>query len=99
MSSPATRKLVSKTMMGLTTLSAVFVIVILVLILGYILVGGLRYLSLDFLINTPKPEGEPHGGIANGIVGSFIMVTLASVIAIPIGILAGLYLAEAENQK
>jgi len=86
-------------MMGLTTLSAVFVIVCLFLILAYILAGGLRYLSFDFLINTPKPVEEPHSGIANGIIGTFMMVTVASVVAIPIGILAGLYLAESEHHK
>jgi phosphate transport system permease protein len=86
-------------MMGLTTLSAVFVIVILFLILAYILIGGARFLSPSFLINTPVPEGEPNSGIANGIIGSFIMVSVASLIAIPIGILAGLYLAESEKPK
>jgi len=86
-------------MMGLTTSSAIFVIVILFLILAYILAGGLRYLSFDFLINTPKPVGEPHSGIANGIVGSTIMVGFASIIGIPVGILAGLYLAESEHHK
>ena len=99
MPSSGRRKLLSRIMMGLTTFSAVFVIVVLFLILAYILAGGLRYLSLDFLINTPKPVGEPHSGIANGIVGSAIMVAFASLIGIPTGILAGLYLAESEHHK
>jgi phosphate transport system permease protein len=86
-------------MMGLTTLSAVFVIVCLFLILAYILIGGVRFLSIDFLINTPKPVGEPHSGIANGIVGSLVMVSVSSLVAIPVGILSGLYLAESEHHK
>ena len=99
MASTATRKRVSNVMMGMTTLSAVFVIVTLFLILGYIVTGGLRYLSLDFLINSPKPIGEAHSGIANGIVGSLIMVTVSSAISIPVGVLAGLFLAESELHK
>src|SRR5207244_10674452 len=99
MSSNTRRKMLSKVMMGMTTLSAVFVIVALVLILAYILSNSLRFLSIDFLINIPKPIGEPHSGIANGIIGSFIMVTTASVISIPVGVLAGLYLAESEHHR
>ncbi len=88
------RKIVSYAMLMLTGLCALLAISALVIILGYILVGGLRALSWDFLVNTPKPIGEPHSGIANAIVGSLILVGLGSLIGLPVGILAGIYLAE-----
>ncbi len=88
------RKIVSYAMLMLTGLCALLAISALVIILGYILVGGLRALSWDFLVNTPKPIGEPQSGIANAIVGSLILVGLGSLIGLPVGILAGIYLAE-----
>jgi phosphate transport system permease protein len=81
-------------MTGLTTASATLVICALLLILGYIAVTGVSELSLGFLFNSPKPVGEPGGGIANAIVGTLILIGIASVIGLPVGILAGIYLAE-----
>jgi len=77
----------------LTTVCAVFVTSVLLLIIGYIAVRGVSSLSIEFLIDTPKPVGE-GGGIGNAIVGSTIMTLLASVIGLPVGIAAGVYLAE-----
>jgi phosphate transport system permease protein len=93
------RKAVSHIMFLLTGVCALLAVTALVIILGYIIVGGLRALSWDFLVNTPKPIGEPHSGIANAIVGSIILVGLGSVIGMPVGILAGLYLAEFGQNK
>jgi phosphate transport system permease protein len=93
------RKLFSTTMLALTSLCALLAFTALVIILGYIVVGGLRALSWDFLVNTPKPIGEPHSGIANAIVGSLVLVGLGSVIGMPVGILAGIYLAEFGQNK
>jgi phosphate transport system permease protein len=69
-------------------------ITVLLVILGYIAVTGVRELNLAFLINTPKPIGEPGSGIANAIVGTLILILIASVIGLPVGILGGMYLAE-----
>ncbi|HVF89661.1 MAG TPA: phosphate ABC transporter permease PstA [Blastocatellia bacterium] len=93
------RKFVSRAMTGLTTLSAVLVIGALLIIMGYIAITGARELSLGFLINTPKPVGEPGSGIANAIVGTFILIGVASLIGMPVGILAGIYLAEFGSNK
>lgn len=93
------RKIVSQVMLFLTGFCALLAIAALIIILGYIVVGGLRALSWDFLVNTPKPIGEPHSGIANAIVGSLILVGLGSVVGLPVGILAGLYLAEFGQNK
>jgi phosphate transport system permease protein len=93
------RRLLSRTMTGLTTLSAVLVIGALLIILGYIGITGVRELSLGFLINTPKPVGEPGSGIANAIVGTFILIGIASIIGMPVGIFGGIYLAEFGSNK
>ncbi len=80
-------------MTTLTASAAVFTIAILLIILFYIAVRGATSLNLQFLIDTPKPVGE-GGGIGNSIVGSAMMTVVASIIGLPIGIGAGVYLAE-----
>ncbi len=87
------RKIVSSLMTTLTAACAVFAIGVLVLILSYIAVRGFSSLSLQFLIDTPKPIGE-GGGIGNAILGSVMMTGLACLIGLPLGIAAGVYLAE-----
>jgi phosphate transport system permease protein len=83
----------------MTGLFAALVIGALLVILGYIAVTGVRELNLSFLINSPKPVGEPGSGIANAIVGTLILIGIASVIGLPVGILAGLYLAEFASSR
>jgi phosphate transport system permease protein len=87
------RRVVNSVMTSLTAICAVFVSALLLLIIGYIAVQGVSSLSFQFLIDTPKPVGE-GGGIGNAIVGSAIMTLLAAVIGLPVGIAAGVYLAE-----
>ena len=99
MRSLARRKLTSRVMTVLTSAAALFAIVALVLILGYIGVTGMKHLSLSFLVNDPKPVGEPNSGIANAIVGTLILIGIASAIGLPVGILAGLYLAEFSTSR
>jgi phosphate transport system permease protein len=69
------------------------------LILFYILRNGLSSLSWEFLTGLPKPVGEAGGGIANAIVGSLLLIVIASLPAIPIGITAGVYLSEHKRGK
>lgn len=80
-------------MTGLTAACAVFATALLLIILGYIIFRGAASLNLQFLIDTPKPVGE-GGGIGNAILGSFLMTGAASLIGLPLGIAAGVYLAE-----
>ncbi len=87
------RKFISSFMTTLTAACAVFAIFILLIILTYIFVRGITAINLEFLIDTPKPVGE-GGGIGNAIVGSVLMTGLATVIGLPIGVGAGVYLAE-----
>lgn len=93
------RKAFSRVMTTLMSGAAAAVIVALIVILGYIAVTGVRELSFSFLINEPKPVGEPGSGIANAIVGTLILISIASVIGLPVGILAGLYLAEFSTSR
>ena len=99
MRSPRRRKALSRGMTLMTGLFAALVIGALLVILGYIAVTGVRELTLGFLINSPKPVGEPGSGIANAIVGTLILIGIASVIGLPVGILAGLYLAEFASSR
>src|SRR5436305_6995154 len=99
MHSLARRKLLSRVMTWLTSAAAALAIIALVLILGYIGVTGVRELNLSFLVNDPKPFGEPGSGIGNAIVGTLILIGIASVIGLPVGILAGLYLAEFSTNR
>ena len=87
------RRIVNLIMTSLSAACAVFVTGLLLLIIGYIGVRGATSLSFQFLVDTPKPVGE-GGGIGNAIVGSAMMTTLAAVIGLPVGIAAGVYLAE-----
>ena len=66
----------------------------LVLVLGYVLLKGGSFLSVSLLTELPPPPGLEEGGIGNAIVGTIIVTLIASVIAIPVGIGGGIYLAE-----
>ncbi len=74
--------------------TVVLVLAPLVAIFGYLLFKGVESLNWDFLTQIPKPEGEAGGGMANGIVGSMEILAVASLIGVPLGIGAGVYLAE-----
>jgi phosphate transport system permease protein len=88
------RKLVNAVMLSLTGVCTVLVIGVLFFILGYLLWHGARSLNLDFFTKLPKPSGETGGGMANAIVGSGKVLLVATLIGVPIGFLAGVYLAE-----
>ncbi|MGZ4816901.1 MAG: phosphate ABC transporter permease PstA [Terriglobales bacterium] len=79
--------------------AAIMIIVPLVAIFGYLLMKGVGSINWAFLTQTPKPVGEPGGGMGNAIVGSAIILGLASLIGIPLGIGAGIYLAEFGRNK
>src|SRR5580698_8207396 len=79
---------------GLAVLSTVIVVVPLVAIFVYLVLKGASSLNLAFFTQIPKPEGEVGGGMANAIVGSGVLLALASLIGVPIGIAGGIFLAE-----
>src|SRR6201996_4138205 len=71
----------------------------LMVVLLYIIKQGVTHVNWHFIVNLPKPVGETGGGISNALLGSLIIVALASVIAIPFGILCGIYLSENKKSK
>jgi phosphate transport system permease protein len=88
------RKSLNLVALTLTGVAALAVVSILFLILGYLIYNGGKSLSWDFFTKLPKPVGETGGGMANAIVGSLKLLFLAAVMGIPVGLMAGVYLAE-----
>jgi len=84
---------------GLSILATIVVIVPLIAILIHLVYKGASSLNLDFFTKIPAPVGQTGGGMANAIVGSGIILGLASLMGIPIGIAAGVYLAEFGHGK
>jgi phosphate transport system permease protein len=88
------RKSLNAVMLSLTGVAALTVVSVLFLILGYLVLHGGASLNWDFFTKLPKPVGEAGGGMANAILGSLKLLLLAAVMGLPVGLLAGVYLAE-----
>ncbi len=88
------RRAINGLMLVLSYGSALLGVAMLLLILLYTVGRGAAAINWDFFVRLPRPPGETGGGIANAIVGSFIVVGVASAMAIPVGIMAGIYLSE-----
>ncbi|MFA5404204.1 MAG: phosphate ABC transporter permease PstA [Ignavibacteria bacterium] len=91
------RKVINIVMLTLSVVSALIAILPLIYIFFYTASAGISSLNIDFFTQLPKPVGEPGGGIANAIVGSIEIVGLGALFGIPIGLLAGIYVAEYSN--
>jgi phosphate transport system permease protein len=79
---------------GLAAGLSVVVVGTLIAIFAYLVIKGAGSLNWSFLTQTPKPVGEAGGGMANALLGSVMILGIASVIGVPIGVGAGVYLAE-----
>ncbi len=88
------RKVISQTMLTITGICTVLLIIPLLLILGYLVVKGVSFINLDFFTQLPKPVGEPGGGMANALIGSLLLISLASAFGIVAGLGAGIYVSE-----
>ena len=88
------RRITDHLMTGVAVLTVLLVLAPLVAIFGYLVYRGLGSINWAFLTQTPKPVGEVGGGMANAIVGSMLILGIASIIGVPFGIGAGIYLAE-----
>lgn len=88
----------SAIMTTLTAICTIAAVGILLIILGYIAMQGISSLSFTFLTDSPKPVGE-GGGIGNAILGSLVLLLLASGIGLPLGIAIGIYLSEFGDGK
>jgi phosphate transport system permease protein len=93
------RRGTSIVMIALTCLAAAIAVVPLLVILGYLLKEGASALSLDFFTRMPVPVGESGGGMANAIIGTLLLIAIACAVGLPVGIGAGLYLAEQKGAK
>lgn len=93
------RRLSNWTALGFITLAALIVTVPLFLILGTVVVRGLGTFNWAFLTQIPKPIGEEGGGMGNAILGSILLLGFASLIGVPLGIGAGIFLAEYGRNK
>jgi phosphate transport system permease protein len=88
------RRITDHVMTGAAVLTVILVLVPLFAIFAYLVYRGVGSVNWAFLTQTPKPVGEAGGGMANAIVGSVLMLALASIIGVPLGVGAGIYLAE-----
>jgi phosphate transport system permease protein len=88
------RKLVSSLFVGFCGLSVLLALMPLAFVLFFVVSQGIRAINFDFFTQMPKPVGEAGGGMANAIVGTLLVTSLGSLMAIPIGILSGVYMSE-----
>jgi phosphate transport system permease protein len=95
----ARRKLFNGMMQVLTCFCALVVVVPLFLVFFHVLKSGLGSVNWAFFTQLPKPVGEPGGGMANAIVGTFELLGLAALMGVPVGVLGGIYLSEYGTQR
>ncbi len=88
------RILVDRLFKALVICLSCIIILPMFFILYFIVRNGISVINWGFLLSLPKPMGEAGGGISNAIVGTVILIVIASIISIPIGTLIGIYLSE-----
>jgi phosphate transport system permease protein len=88
------RKAADRLLFAGSAFATLVALVPLVMVLYYVLSHGLPALNLEFFTHLPKPVGERGGGMGHAIVGTLVLVGLASAVGLPVGILGGIYLAE-----
>src|SRR5271169_5311160 len=86
------RRITDHVMTGAAVLTVILVLAPLFAIFAYLVYKGVGSINWAFLTQTPKPVGEVGGGMANAIVGSGFMLALASLLGVPLGVGAGIYL-------
>lgn len=90
----ARRRIVSSAFVAFCAGSVLVALVPLAFVLFFVVSRGIQALNLDFFVGLPKPVGETGGGMANAIVGTLMLSGLGSLMAIPIGVLSGVYTSE-----
>jgi phosphate transport system permease protein len=88
------RKAVSSIFVAACALSVIVALVPLAFVLFFVISQGVEALTLEFFTRMPRPVGESGGGMANAIVGTLILTGLAAAMAIPVGVVSGIYLSE-----
>ena len=93
-------RIVKSKMIQIIIIALAFMITLpLLFIIYYIFKRGITRVNWTFLTHIPKPVGETGGGIVNALIGSIITVLLAAIIAIPFGLLGGIYLSENRTSR
>ena len=93
------REIFNKVMTGLSGICIIITLVPLFAVLIYVFIKGLARINLDLFTKLPPAAGQNTGGIANAILGTIIVVAIASLIAIPFGILTAIYLSEFSDEE
>src|SRR5438874_5045916 len=93
------RKFTNALVQAITFACALLVIAPLGFVFYHLVKSGVGALNLDFFTHLPKPVGEAGGGMANAIVGTFVLLGLASLIGVPVGVLGGVFLSEYGSSK
>ena len=88
------RRLISHIAVTLCALSVIVALIPLAFILFFVVTRGIVALNWDFFTQLPRPVGEPGGGMANAILGTLMLSGLGGLLAIPIGIMSGVYMSE-----
>jgi phosphate transport system permease protein len=88
------RRLVSALFVGACALAVLVALVPLAMILFFVVRQGVQALNFEFFTAMPKPVGEAGGGMLNAFVGTLILIALAALIAIPVGVVSGVYMSE-----
>jgi phosphate transport system permease protein len=88
------RKRKNRTMEALWTFASMLAVAVLVIVVLSVLLKGISALNLDFFTKTQAPFGEPGGGIAHALIGTLVLVLIATAMALPVGILIAIYVSE-----
>ncbi len=88
------RKALSAVIVFLCGAAVVTALVPLFLVFGYVVEKGFSSLNWDFFTKMPKPVGEHGGGMANAMLGTVYLIAIAAAFAVPVGVIAGVYLSE-----
>jgi phosphate transport system permease protein len=88
------RKLMSSLFVVFCACAVIVALIPLAMILFFVISQGIRAVNLDFFTHMPEPVGEVGGGMANAIVGTLILTGLAGLMAVPIGVVSGIYMSE-----
>jgi phosphate transport system permease protein len=93
------RRAMNAFMLGIMYVAALIATLPLIFILSHLIAQGVSSLNVDFFREIPRPPGEVGGGMANAIVGTLVLISVAAVLGLPLGIGAGLYLAENKSTR
>ena len=94
MTRDTTRRIISTLFVGACGAAVLVALVPLAMILFFVISQGIQALNVDFFTQMPKPVGEPGGGMLNAFVGTLILIAIAASIAIPVGVISGIYMSE-----